>query len=210
MTKRISYIDNTRAILIALVVLGHILNYANPKYDIVPYVLVQQFLDSFHMPAFFVLSGMLTNGDKWRGRSVGSYFLHKAKTLLVPYLFFECVAILYKHFVLRSVSIAEGLRLMLTFRCNIGNLPPEIDARFIAAVDADFPLQHRRGLVFAGNVCGVCAVLFIYTFSQKTCVGNRRRFALHRTSVYAGRTCSDIDLPRCTRLCVYAGGQSAE
>ena len=92
MTKRISYIDNTRAILIALVVLGHILNYANPKYDIVPYVLVQQFLDSFHMPAFFVLSGMLTNGDKWRGRSVGSYFLHKAKTLLVPYLFFECVA----------------------------------------------------------------------------------------------------------------------
>ena len=46
MTKRISYIDNTRAILIALVVLGHILNYANPKYDIVPYVLVQQFLDS--------------------------------------------------------------------------------------------------------------------------------------------------------------------
>ena len=47
MTKRISYIDNTRAILIALVVLGHILNYANPKYDIVPYVLVQQFLDSY-------------------------------------------------------------------------------------------------------------------------------------------------------------------
>ena len=46
MTKRISYIDNTRAILIVLVVLGHILNYANPKYDIVPYVLVQQFLDS--------------------------------------------------------------------------------------------------------------------------------------------------------------------
>ena len=44
MTKRISYIDNTRAILIALVVLGHILNYANPKYDIVPYVLVSEFL----------------------------------------------------------------------------------------------------------------------------------------------------------------------
>ena len=82
MTKRISYIDNTRAILIALVVLVHILNYANPKYDIVPYVLVQQFLDSFHMPAFFILSGMLTDGEKWRGRSVGSYFLHKAKTLL--------------------------------------------------------------------------------------------------------------------------------
>ena len=42
MTKRISYIDNTRAILIALVVLGHILNYANPKYDIVPDVYKRQ------------------------------------------------------------------------------------------------------------------------------------------------------------------------
>lgn len=187
MTERISYIDNTRAILIALVVLGHILNYANPKYDIVPYVLVQQFLDSFHMPAFFILSGMLTDGDKWRGRSVGSYFLHKAKTLLVPYLFFECIAILYKHFVLRSVSIAEGLRLMLTFRCNIG---------------ADW---------FLPAMFAACALYCLYIrFPKKTCVGNRRRFALHCTSVYAGRTCSDIDLPRRTRLCVYAGGQFAE
>lgn len=187
MTKRISYIDNTRAILIALVVLGHILNYANPKYDIVPYVLVQQFLDSFHMPAFFILSGMLTDGDKWRGRSVGSYFLHKAKTLLVPYLFFECVAILYKHFVLRSVSIAEGLRLMLTFRCNIG---------------ADW---------FLPAMFAACALYCLYIrFPKKLAWGNRRRFALHCTSVHAGRTCSDIDLPRRTRLCIHAGGQFAE
>ena len=56
MTKRISYIDNTRAILIALVVLGHILNYSNPKYQSVPYVFEQQILDSFHKPAFFILS----------------------------------------------------------------------------------------------------------------------------------------------------------
>ena len=27
------------------------------------------------MPAFFILSGMLTDGDKWRGRSVGSFLL---------------------------------------------------------------------------------------------------------------------------------------
>ena len=149
MTKRISYIDNTRAILIALVVLVHILNYANPKYDIVPYVLVQQFLDSFHMPAFFILSGMLTDGEKWRGRSVGSYFLHKAKTLLVPYLFFECIAILYKHFVLRSVSIAEGLRLMLTFRCNIGAdwfLPAMFAACALYCLYIRFPKKLAWGI----------------------------------------------------------------
>ena len=120
MTKRLAYIDTTRAILITLVVLGHILNYANPKYDILPYTLAQEFIGAFHMPAFFLLSGLLTNGEKWRNCSVGTYFVHKARTLLVPYLFFECFAILYKHFALHSVPLAEGLRLMLTMRCNVG------------------------------------------------------------------------------------------
>ena len=120
MTKRLTYIDTTRAILITLVVLGHVLSYANTQYNIIPYTLAQEFINAFHMPAFFLLSGLLTDGEKWRSRSVGAYFVHKARTLLVPYLFFESLAILYKHFVLHSVSLAEGLRLMLTMRCNAG------------------------------------------------------------------------------------------
>lgn len=120
MSRRLTYIDTARAILITLVVFGHILNYANPQYDIIPYTLAQEFMNSFQMPAFFILSGMLTDGEKWRSRSVGAYFVHKTRTLLAPYLFFECLAILYKHFVLRSVSLTEGLRLMLTMRCNVG------------------------------------------------------------------------------------------
>lgn len=120
MTKRLIYIDTTRAILITLVVLGHVLNYANPQYNIAPYTLAQEFINAFHMPAFFLLSGLLTDGEKWRSRSVGAYFVHKARALLIPYLFFECLAILYKHFMLHSVSLAEGLRLMLTMRCNVG------------------------------------------------------------------------------------------
>ena len=120
MIRRLTYIDTTRAILITLVVLGHVLNYANPQYNIIPYTLAQVFINAFHMPAFFLLSGLLTDGEKWRSRSIGAYFVHKARTLLIPYLFFECLALLYKHFVLHSVSFAEGLRLMLTMRCNIG------------------------------------------------------------------------------------------
>ena len=120
MKQRITYLDTTKALLIALVVIGHILNYANPRYDIIPYVLAQEFINSFHMPAFFLLSGMLTDSEKWRSRSAGAYFGHKAKSLLVPYLFFECLAIAYKHFALHSVSLLEGLKLMLTLRCNVG------------------------------------------------------------------------------------------
>lgn len=120
MKQRITYLDTTKALLIALVVIGHILNYANPRYDIIPYVLAQEFINSFHMPAFFLLSGMLTDSEKWRSCSAGAYFGHKAKSLLVPYLFFECLAIAYKHFALHSVSLLEGLKLMLTLRCNVG------------------------------------------------------------------------------------------
>ena len=119
MIRRLTYIDTTRAILITLVVLGHVLNYANPQYNIIPYTLAQEFINAFHMPAFFLLSGLLTDGEKWCSRPIGAYFVHKARTLLIPYLFFECLALLYKHFVLHSVSFAEGLRLMLTMRCNV-------------------------------------------------------------------------------------------
>lgn len=87
MTHRLTYIDTTRAILITLVVLEHVLNYANPQYNIIPYTLAQEWIGAFHMPAFFVLSGLLTDGEKWRGRSAGAYFVHKARTLLIPYLF---------------------------------------------------------------------------------------------------------------------------
>lgn len=156
MTKRLIYIDTTRAILITLVVLGHVLNYANPQYNIIPYTMVQEFINAFHMPAFFLLSGLLTDGEKWRSRPVGAYFVHKAKTLLIPYLFFECLAILYKHFVLHSVSLAEGIRLMLIMRCNVGAdwfLP----AMFLAC--ALYYLYMRFPRKIAWGVGGVALLL---------------------------------------------------
>lgn len=39
MKKRIEYFDVAKALLIALVVIGHELQYANPAYDIIPYTL---------------------------------------------------------------------------------------------------------------------------------------------------------------------------
>lgn len=158
MTKRLTYIDATRAILIVLVVLGHILNSANPRYDIIPYTLVQEFINSFHMPAFFLLSGMLTDGEKWRSRSIGTYFMHKIKTLIVPYLFFECLAVLYKHFVLHSVSIAEGLRLMLTLRCNVGAdwfLPAMFMACALYYLYIRFPHRIAWGVIGTAVLIGL-------------------------------------------------------
>lgn len=120
MNQRIDYIDRAKALLIALVVLGHVLNYANPGYDILPYTVVQIVISSFHMPAFFLISGMLAEQETWRGRSLGWLLKSRCRSLLVPYLFFETLAVLYKSLVLRSVTLTEGLYRMLTLRCNVG------------------------------------------------------------------------------------------
>ena len=120
MNKRLVFIDNTKAILIILVVLIHVLNYANPVYSIRYYTPIQALIASFCMPAFFIISGILFKNDTWRARPWSVFFLSRVKTLLIPYLFFETIAILYKHFVLHTISISEGVLAMVTLRCNVG------------------------------------------------------------------------------------------
>ena len=53
MKERNTEIDNARGILILLVIMGHLLIYANPAYSILPYCLAESYISSFHMPAFF-------------------------------------------------------------------------------------------------------------------------------------------------------------
>lgn len=120
MKERVTYIDSTRALLIILVVLGHILQYANPGYDILPYTLAQEFIYAFHMPAFFLLTGMLADETRWKHRSLTELLKSRCRTLLVPYLFFELLAVFWKHFVLHTVTLGEGLYRMVTLRCNVG------------------------------------------------------------------------------------------
>lgn len=120
MKERVTYIDSARALLIILVVLGHILQYANPGYDILPYTLAQEFIYAFHMPAFFLLTGMLADEERWKQRSLTELLKSRCRTLLVPYLFFELLAVFWKHFVLQTVTLGEGLYRMVTLRCNVG------------------------------------------------------------------------------------------
>lgn len=57
--ERIGYIDIAKGILIILVVLGHITTFPHAiTYGI------KAVITSFHMPAFFIISGILTNTEK--------------------------------------------------------------------------------------------------------------------------------------------------
>lgn len=63
---RLAQFDTAKAYLILLVVAGHILIVLNPGYNKLYFTVVQAFIYVFHMPAFFIIHGVLFNNEKWK------------------------------------------------------------------------------------------------------------------------------------------------
>lgn len=75
---RLCWIDNLRALLILLVVLGHIIQFTHPAYgDTLPF----QYIYSFHMPLFVFVSGFVSGVYR---RGVKKRFFQ----LIIPFLVF--------------------------------------------------------------------------------------------------------------------------
>ncbi|WP_302966926.1 acyltransferase family protein [Intestinibacter bartlettii] len=83
-TKRLDYLDYAKGFGIILVILGHIYDTLNP---------IKIWLYSFHMPLFFIISGLLIRYTNINGRDMKKIIVSKFKSLMVPYIFFELVAI---------------------------------------------------------------------------------------------------------------------
>lgn len=118
--KRNISIDRAKGILILLVVLGHILIAANPKYDILAYRLVSTFIYSFHMSAFFVLSGCTYKVDKWIAKGFISFVNSRIKSLIIPYLLFESIGALYQVYIAKQISLLKAVNNILFVQCNVG------------------------------------------------------------------------------------------
>lgn len=116
---RISYFDTAKAILILLVILGHVLIVLNPGYDRLYLTVIQAFIYSFHMPAFFIIHGILFNNEKWKKALVKELICRRLYTMIVPYVFFEIIGMLWKAFFVKQ-DLRTGLYNMLTIRCNVG------------------------------------------------------------------------------------------
>lgn len=84
MKERIHYFDTAKGILILLVVLGHV-------FETGP---VNQYIYSFHMPAFFMISGILIRYSSVMKKPMGQVLLDKIYTLIIPFLFFEVLGVL--------------------------------------------------------------------------------------------------------------------
>lgn len=114
---RLAYIDIAKGVLIILVVVGHVVTGSN----FVTKVLIRV-INSFHMPAFFIVTGMLVNNDKLRNQSLWLFLKKKAARLLVPYIVFELVGMLWQMFLLHQnqIDVSIVIRKILTVDCYVG------------------------------------------------------------------------------------------
>ena len=83
--KRIEYIDIAKGLLILLVVIGHVQQNE-------PFTLLKQFIYTFHMPAFFIISGILFDKSRTANKKFFPYVKKKIYTLIIPYFFFEILS----------------------------------------------------------------------------------------------------------------------
>ncbi|WP_037287686.1 acyltransferase family protein [Saccharibacillus sacchari] len=97
MAKRDAYFDNMKVLLIALVVVGHLIEPLSSSEAYRPLYLL---IYSFHIPLFVLISGYfckeITSSD-YRIKVVGS--------LIVPYLIFETLYSLFDYFVMGAQAL---------------------------------------------------------------------------------------------------------
>ena len=105
-TRRLDYLDISKGVGILLVVLGYVYTMRQGINRSIPTVWIY----SFHMPLFFIISGILvkfTEG-KWIKKSFWQIFKSKFKHLMIPYFLFGMVSIILRCF-LRDTSISNIL-----------------------------------------------------------------------------------------------------
>ena len=84
---RLPWLDSARGVAILLVVFGHIIEGATP---------LRQGIYAFHIPLFFILSGILLRlKPDLLSQPFGRFARHRARQLLYPYLTFSAVVTVY-------------------------------------------------------------------------------------------------------------------
>lgn len=84
--ERLFFLDSARGLGMLLVILGHILETDGP---------IPVLIYSFHIPLFFLISGILLAYMQAEERSIRQTVLQGLKRLLIPYLFFELLFLLF-------------------------------------------------------------------------------------------------------------------
>lgn len=92
--RRMSYLDMAKGIGAILMVAGHVISYMQTN-DYKAYLgPIYHWIASFHMPLFFIISGILLWITGEEKRDMKQILLRKGKTLLLPYIVFSTIYIL--------------------------------------------------------------------------------------------------------------------
>lgn len=108
--QRINYLDVAKGIAIILVVLGHIISvHSNP---------LQVWIYSFHMPAFFIISGMIFKKKaELKELSMRQLIRKRASRLLYPYFVFGAIFLIRYGF---QIIIGSGNEdILITYTINL-------------------------------------------------------------------------------------------
>lgn len=79
-TKRLYYLDMVKGLAIILVVLGHIEYISDP---------LRVWISSFHMPVFFIVSGILIRYKNETDRDLSLLLQKRSRGILIPYFWFS-------------------------------------------------------------------------------------------------------------------------
>lgn len=83
--QHLTTIDNAKAIALLFVIIGHTKGITND---------IESFIYSFHMPAFFFISGFLLS-DKKLTLHTKTYVVKLSKRLIIPYIFFSTISFFF-------------------------------------------------------------------------------------------------------------------
>lgn len=156
--ERIDYIDTAKGYLMLLVILGHVLIVLNPDYSKLYFTSIQAFIYTFHMPAFFVIHGVLFDLEKWRKRPLKEFVNKKVQSLIIPYVFFEIIGIVWRA-ILYKQPLLLGIYNLITIRCNIGGdwfLP----AMFLGSLLLMVYMKHSN------KIFAVFSIVFCFVLSM--------------------------------------------
>lgn len=103
--KRLSYLDMAKGIGIILVLYGHLI-YTSEN--------VRVWISAFHMPLFFVISGITLSMGTKDEKDVKGRISKKAHTLLIPYMWFSII-----YFIVDIGNVFLNKITMFDFKANI-------------------------------------------------------------------------------------------
>lgn len=96
--KNLDFLDMAKGLGIFLVILGHVDCGENP---------MSVWIYSFHLPLFFIISGvLLCYHDIWKTERFSTFLIRKVRGILIPFFVFSGVSILY--YLVMRIVFKEG------------------------------------------------------------------------------------------------------